>query len=117
MSPTSEERQAIAEKLRESAKEGEYLDQSIVNAIQSTISANNEVYNLTFGSILADLIDPTCRTREYGRPDEFRVAKGCSFCGNGWYENIFAKPYQYCPWCGARVVSSDESKRIPPQDI
>lgn len=54
---------------------------------------------------VADLIDPTCSTREYGRPDEFRVVKGCSVCGNGWYEDTFAKPYQFCPHCGARVVN------------
>lgn len=56
------------------------------------------------GYVLADLIDPTCHVRGYGHPDEFRVVKGCSACHYGWYEDVFGRPYRYCPHCGARVV-------------
>ena len=59
-------------------------------------------------SVLADLIDPTCHVREYGHPDEFRVVRGCSACNCGWYEDVYARPYRFCPHCGARVVNDDD---------
>ena len=55
---------------------------------------------------LADLIDrPTCKTIEHGRPDEFHVCKSCSRCSYGWFEDIYDKPYSYCPNCGAEVTT------------
>lgn len=50
---------------------------------------------------------PTCETIEHGRPDEFHVCKSCSRCSYGWFEDIYDKPYSYCPNCGAKVVVSD----------
>lgn len=58
---------------------------------------------------LADLIDrPTCETIEHGRPDVSHVCKSCSRCSYGWFEDIYDKPYSYCPNCGARVVTDDD---------
>lgn len=55
--------------------------------------------------LLADLIDqPTCKTIEHGRLDEFHVCKRCSRCSYGWVEDIYDKPYSCCPNCGAEVV-------------
>lgn len=48
---------------------------------------------------------PTCKTIEHGRPDEYHVCKSCSRCSYGWFEDIYDKPYSYCPNCGAEVVS------------
>lgn len=64
---------------------------------------------------LADYVDKwarcvgqTCEAVECGRPDEFHVCKSCSKCSYGWFEDIYDKPYSYCPNCGARVVSGND---------
>ncbi|MBD9054330.1 MAG: hypothetical protein EGR23_12245 [Holdemanella biformis] len=60
--------------------------------------------------IIGKLIDyktnrPTCETIEHGRSDdEFHVCKSCSRCSYGWFEDIYDKPYSYCPNCGAEVI-------------
>jgi len=70
---------------------------------------------------LADLIDPTCHivcvddtynTPETGHVDEWHYE--CSKCGIELDDNDTdamdsgAKPFDYCPNCGARVVSDDD---------
>ena len=58
------------------------------------------------GKLIDYKIDrPTCKTIEHGRPDECHVCKSCSRCSYGWFEDIYDKPYSYCPNCGAEVVS------------
>ena len=89
--PTSDERREVAELLRE---------------FVAVLEKFGDTDRLSADAI-ADLIDPTCTVRGYGHPDEFRVVKGCSACGCGWYEDVFDKPYAYCPNCGARVVDDD----------
>lgn len=104
MTPTSEERQTIAEKLRESVQEGKYLDQSIGRAILSTMNSD-EVYNLPIGSILADLIDPTCHMVDTDHEYEDSIRCGvCQMTFNRPWE-----PFKFCPNCGARVVSSNDT--------
>ena len=56
MAPTSDERREVAARLRESVNTGEYLDEAVANAILQTMG---EVHR-PIGSVLADLIDPTC---------------------------------------------------------
>ncbi len=116
MTPTSEERRTAAARLRKAVKEHLYSSSDLGESIAAEVNCYGYQREKVF-THLADLIDPTCATREYGHPDEFKVVKGCNVCGNGWYEDIVAKPYQFCPWCGARVVNRDGKKRIPSQDI
>ena len=62
---------------------------------------------------LADLIEPqerTCHAVEKGNPDEHHVCYGCSVCSFGWYEDVYAEPYRYCPHCGARVTGGARIK-------
>ena len=57
------------------------------------------------GKLIDYKIDrPTCETIEHGRPDEYHVCKSCSRCSYGWCEDIYDKPYTYCPNCGAKVI-------------
>lgn len=105
---SNEERREVARKLRS-------LDENIdgvplmctkqehnamaLRAIRAVVG-KGDIFHL-----LADLIDrPTCKTIERGRPDEFHVCKSCSRCSYGWFEDIYDKPYSYCPNCGAEVV-------------
>lgn len=116
MRPTSDERRKVAEKLRESAQAGEYLDQSIAKAILSTMSVS-EVYLRPIGSILADLIDPTCKVVQKkvyaGGPQMYKTLWCCSECGFPLAESKYKGhiPFvadSFCQRCGARVVRDNE---------
>jgi len=112
MTPTSDERREIATKLRALAHDnqgllGAWQMRRVMDEgtrILGTVGLPDCAHVL---ERYADLIDPTCHVRGYGHPDEFRVVKGCSACHYGWYEDVFGRPYRYCPHCGARVVSGD----------
>jgi len=91
MTPTRNERREVAEKLRHASHTDANLDVTIAIAILDTIG---EVHR-PIAAVVADLIDPTCTSV---------LAKDkCSVCGEplGSHAN-------YCPKCGARVVSDDE---------
>lgn len=108
MTPTSDDRREVAAMLLIEVKdEDTSLDYPVHRIINDVLGVNG-AWGAKAAHILADLIDPTCTVRGYGHPDEFRVVKGCSACGCGWYEDVFGKPYAYCPHCGARVVSDDD---------
>ena len=58
---------------------------------------------------LADLIDPTCEIEPAGKVPK-KVADNlntwiCSECGSPIYNDMTPT---YCPYCGARVVNTDE---------
>lgn len=59
-------------------------------------------------SVLADLIDPTCKNKYRNHDDRSFL---CSKCGyEAWtYGDSFCDPdeFRFCPNCGARVVSGD----------
>lgn len=125
--PTSDERRKVAARLREKHRErnapgmfevqdvymqrSDYL-QDLVDCLPDGDSAF---------TVLADLIDPTCRivyvdesysTPEVGRVDDCHYE--CSRCcyelsDEEMYEvESGALPFRYCPECGARVVSGNE---------
>jgi hypothetical protein len=54
---------------------------------------------------LADLIDPTCHIADddWASRQCMGPMLSCDRCGNAFPE--INGPYQYCPCCGARVVS------------
>lgn len=101
--PTNAERREVAENLRILA---DYPGQPVQYAEQFRDLLFDEIfpgleyhdYSETF-SRLADLIDPTCHQVI---EDETQVCSECSGDldeGYGW---------DFCPHCGARVVSDDE---------
>lgn len=117
MAPTSEERREVAERLRMCARETNgthdftmYLSHWVgFDGVTDdkgnpfTIQANRREAELTLEK-LADLIDPTCH--DFGG-EEGTNGEGydfaCSACG---YVCDLAEP-EFCPNCGARVVSGD----------
>lgn len=93
MEPTSDERREVAEQLRK--HNGHYYE---------------ELVNMS-DSDLADLIDPTCHMTD-SRWDNGECTWGCicSDCG-ARIEHEYASDIDYCPRCGARVVSDDDACR------
>lgn len=119
MTPTSEERREVASALRGDPndtlipqsrdgfegmtyREAAYRFWNMCRRVRD--AANVDIaYSTT--SVLADLIDPTCR--DFGG-EEGTNGEGydfaCSACG---YVCDLAEP-EFCPNCGARVVSGDD---------
>ena len=108
MTPTSEERREVAERLRKAADFGEWLDLIIENAISGVFG---EVRR-PIADTLADLIDPTCtvvseraHTVGFGCEEagtEFTLSCGHTVIVDG------ELPPRYCDECGARVVDEDD---------
>jgi rRNA maturation endonuclease Nob1 len=107
MTPTSDERREVAERLRQMADEHDATEAS---RVARALGLEYKVYGtvVAFDSAgirhLADLIDPTCRDfgGEEGTNGEC-YDFACSACG---YVCDLAEP-RFCPNCGARVVSED----------
>lgn len=112
MTPTSEDRRDVAERLREYSPDV-LKDGSLLKTLKDVTGACSwrDVLDR-----LADLIDPTCEVMEVPDNDEFmvRVVSGfmCKRCG---HEAIVerncdgsAEPPRYCPCCGARVTGEGE---------
>lgn len=104
---TSDERREVARRLRTEVSEGECIDYAVFRIVHDVMGVEDAT-GARAGRILADLIDPTCHVGEYGH-DEFRVVRGCNVCHCGWYEDVFGRPYRYCPHCGARVVERGDA--------
>ena len=88
---TNDERREVAEQLRK--HNGHYYE---------------ELVNMS-DSDLADLIDPTCHlvgTTLQTWTDGTHAFYHELSCGHTC-ETVWAKPPEYCPECGARVVSDD----------
>ena len=119
MTPTSEERREVAERLRceEIARNSEeaYVVLLSCIGIRPQLPAVRTYKDAM--ARMADLIDPTCHivrvddtynTPETGRVDEWHYK--CSKCGIELDDNDTdamdsgVKPFDYCPNCGARVV-------------
>lgn len=105
MTPTSDERREVAEKLRHASHTDAKLDVTIAIAILDTIG---EVHR-PIAAVVADLIDPTCEMEDAGDvPASVKDNLStffCSECGAPVYNDMSPS---YCPYCGARVVSDDE---------
>ena len=123
MTPTSDERREVAKAL---------LGDQMVTAIPQTrdgfewmtyheaayrfwdmcrrvkSAANVDIANSTT-SVLADLIDPTCKVSSVETyNDELGQLDGWEFhltCGHS-FQRPWNEPPAYCPECGARVVES-----------
>ncbi len=106
MTPTSEERREVAEKLRHASHTDANLDVTIAIAILDTIG---EVHR-PIAAVVADLIDPTCHvvgtTSEEGLYDGLTIFRHELSCGHTC-ETVWLEPPAYCDVCGARVVDDE----------
>lgn len=114
MSPTSDERREVAERLRWLAsKQGTYkgvLGSDVL--VPLGLLSVDYLGFMTRKSVtrLADLIDPTCKLRFDSVHQDFV----CTHCG-AWFDGFQTydghgkwNDMRYCPNCGARVVSGHE---------
>ena len=46
----------------------------------------------------------TCKKRNHDTDNYYMRCCSCSLCNSGWFEDIYDKPFSYCPHCGAKVV-------------
>lgn len=104
MTPTSDERREVAERLREYGNDA-LKDGSLLRTLKDVTGADSWRHVLL---ALADLIDPTCKNLTT-RPADVLF---CSECGEhvdiASVENADDYHPRYCPNCGARVVSDDD---------
>ena len=103
-------RQEVAEKLRQA---GERLRGSCCSGaavfvtVKDIIGISKVINRKAFFNRLADLIDPTCHMRE--TVEDERTVYVCSNCGSWKSEDKkILSLFNYCPVCGARVVSDDK---------
>jgi len=98
-------REEVAKKLREIDKNVNY-DTALLE-IDTIIGTEDSEYFSDFINRLADLIDPTCHMRE--TVEDERTVYVCSNCGSWKSEDKkILSLFNYCPVCGARVVSDDK---------
>jgi hypothetical protein len=103
---SSDERKAVAEKLKEYPLESVKAEHKCKDPLQLPADVMYDLMDIAgvgedFDSLLpalADLIDPTCHMRP-----AHAGGFGCDRCFT-WFPDMKAKT-SYCPHCGARVVS------------
>lgn len=97
MKPTSEERREVAARLRQMADRHDVDKRDVIRAFDDADIRK-----------LADLIDPTCHIAydDWASRQCMGPMLSCDRCGNAFPK--INGPYQYCPCCGARVVSDDD---------
>lgn len=99
--PSLSDRQEIAERLRKNST-AHSADEALQIICKCTVRAMRGSKSVM--EVLADLIDPTCHDfggKEGTNGEGYDFA--CSICG--WCGDV-TEP-NYCPNCGARVVSED----------
>ncbi|MDY2723927.1 MAG: hypothetical protein SOV20_08955 [Coriobacteriales bacterium] len=108
MTPTSDERRKVAEELR-GLRHMTYYSEEVVENIKDAIGIADPVNTFRepedIYELLAGLIDPTCHIADddWASRQCMGPMLSCDRCGNAFPE--INGPYQYCPCCGARVVS------------
>lgn len=104
MTPTSDERREVAERLRiEVMDEDTSLDYP-VNRIINDVLGVNGAWGAKAARILADLIDcPTCHICDTDH--EFEDSVRCDRCRMTF--NRPWEPFKYCPNCRAEVVDDE----------
>ena len=112
MAPTSDERREVAEQLRE-ARPSTYYAEELAELIEDSLlpAFPTETWREPTDvlSALADLIDPTCEMTDASW-DNGECTWGCicSAC-DAHIEHEQGRFLDYCPSCGARVVSHDDN--------
>ena len=73
-----------------------------------TCGCGTPTMRLDDGMIAVDLwnrrAERTCKKRNHNTDDYYMRCYSCSRCNAGWFEDIYDKPFSYCPHCGAKVV-------------
>lgn len=109
---TNEERREVARKMRLNAWMAHHMNTSDDFAREVFRAAMDEAIGDYRAAIdrLADLIEPeherTCRRRNHDTDNYYMRCCSCSRCNAGWFEDIYDKPFSYCPHCGAKVVGN-----------
>lgn len=109
MTPTSDKRREVAERLRHMADAHDATEASrVARALGLEYKVYGTVVAFDSADILssADLIDPTCTVESVdltGRLLAYRLS-----CGDTAYVAHPALRPSYCPICGARVASRDD---------
>ena len=101
MTPNSDERREVAERVRKT-----HGIMAFVDALG--IDVDSDWCWTDVSRRVADLIDPTCHIEDddWASKQCMGPMLSCDRCGNAFPE--INGPYQYCPCCGARVVSRND---------
>ena len=96
MNPTSENRRKVASNLRKIARDTQFVDGTVLAFDSDQVKD------------IADLIDPNCHMTD-SEWDSGERTWGCicSACGTR-IEHTHGFSLDYCPYCGARVMSDDD---------
>ena len=114
MTPTSDERREVAERLRENASCSESSPRDVVESYLGIEYDGADVLEESYTSEsllhIADLIDPTCRNGYSSLNDRSFL---CSKCGYEafTYGDSYCDPddFAFCPNCGARVTDGSDA--------
>lgn len=93
------ERQEVAAKLRKNSTAAYSAEEALRIICKCTVRTMKGSKGVL--EVLADFIDPTCHQVI---EDETQV---CSVCSGDLDEGY---GWDFCPWCGSRVVSEDAKK-------
>lgn len=101
MTPTSEERREVAERLR-----GAHGIMKFVDALG--IDVDSDWCWTDVSKRVADLIDPTCHVVTSGEWRGRPIGSACSVCHAPLYPSTeWTHGMRYCSQCGHRVVDDD----------
>lgn len=105
---TNDKRREVAERLRVLASHREVDKELAEDALGLYMGECIDGYDPVSVDDLADLIEPeperTCKKRNHDTDNYYMRCCSCSECNAGWFEDIYDKPFSYCPHCGAKVV-------------
>lgn len=106
--PTNEERQIVAYSLRNLASYRKVDKELVEDVLGLYMGECVDGYDPVSVVHVADLIEPeperTCKMRNHDTDNYYMRCCSCSECNAGWFEDIYDKPFSYCPHCGAKVV-------------
>ena len=126
MTPTSEDRRDVAERLRHEADGFRRLENELgqltidlgeVTAVFQDVAhfagLDGTVRTCVLLDRLADLIEPARLTTTIRviRGDENAagdICCSCESCNGGWHWSMYDAAPRFCPKCGARVVNCDD---------
>lgn len=102
---SDEKRREVAERLRKDVGESSCIDYAVFRIGKEVLGIDG-CCGAKAAHVLADLIDrPTCHICETDH--EFEDSVRCDRCRMTFMRPW--EPFKYCPECGARVVSGNET--------
>lgn len=110
--PTNEERREVASKLLGVTVKSNVFtwDARLDNALNVPVSLVGKDREQLMAALhhLSVMIEPeperTCKKRNHDTDNYYMRCCSCSLCNSGWFEDIYDKPFSYCPHCGAKVI-------------